>query len=367
MKILHLNSNYNTSTIYKQLYSSLEKNDVTQYVYIPVKKDFKLFKETLKVENDTKNTTHYFRKIITNLENKLFFPKIYKMYQNVKKEISMKEIDLIHAHSTFSNGFVAYLLKKKFNIKYIVAFRSTDYKVFNSCFLFRIILKKIMLESEKIVFINYPYKNKVIDDYFKYFKEKIEIIPNGVDNYWINNKVLDKKNNNNKIKFITIGYFIERKNFEYVINLINQISDEYDTELTIIGEGPLEDKLNSLISNKKNMKLLPWMPKEELKNLLRENDIFILPSSNETFGLVYLEALSQGLSIIYKKDDGIDGYIDEKFGFGCTLDLEKDKKSLKDFLKNKKDNYKFDINKFSWNEIAKIYCQLYFNIINFNN
>ena len=37
-----------------------------------------------------------------------------------------------------------------------------------------------------------------------------------------------------------------------------------------------------------------------------------MPSITETFGLVYGEALSQGLLIIYTKGQGFDGQIKEK-------------------------------------------------------
>jgi glycosyltransferase involved in cell wall biosynthesis len=53
------------------------------------------------------------------------------------------------------------------------------------------------------------------------------------------------------------------------------------------------------------------MPKEKLLNNYRNSDIFIMPSYNETFGLVYIEAMSQGLPIIYTQNEGVDGYFKE--------------------------------------------------------
>ena len=43
-----------------------------------------------------------------------------------------------------------------------------------------------------------------------------------------------------------------------------------------------------------------------------------MPSLRETFGTVYIEALSQGLPVIYTKGQGIDGYFDQGLtGFAC--------------------------------------------------
>ena len=45
------------------------------------------------------------------------------------------------------------------------------------------------------------------------------------------------------------------------------------------------------------------------------NDLFIMPSLNETFGLVFIEALTQNLPIIYTIHEGVYGYFeDNKYG-----------------------------------------------------
>jgi glycosyltransferase involved in cell wall biosynthesis len=53
------------------------------------------------------------------------------------------------------------------------------------------------------------------------------------------------------------------------------------------------------------------VPKEQLLNIYRENDIFVMPSRTETFGLVYAEAISQGLPVVYSVGQGFDGQFQE--------------------------------------------------------
>ena len=50
--------------------------------------------------------------------------------------------------------------------------------------------------------------------------------------------------------------------------------------------------------------------KNELLKHYRECDIFVMPSFTESFGMVYAEAMSQGLPVIYTKGEGIDGYFE---------------------------------------------------------
>ena len=55
------------------------------------------------------------------------------------------------------------------------------------------------------------------------------------------------------------------------------------------------------------------MHKDELLKEYRLNDIFVMPSKTETFGLVYAEAMSQGMPIIYTKNQGFDGQFCEGY------------------------------------------------------
>lgn len=59
------------------------------------------------------------------------------------------------------------------------------------------------------------------------------------------------------------------------------------------------------------------MTKEELAAVYEEKDMFIMVSKCESFGLVYAEAMSQGLPVIYSKGQGFDGQFPEgTVGYG---------------------------------------------------
>ena len=51
------------------------------------------------------------------------------------------------------------------------------------------------------------------------------------------------------------------------------------------------------------------LPHDEVLAKMRESDVFVLPSVGETFGMVYLEAMSSGCITVCTKGDGIDGII----------------------------------------------------------
>ena len=108
----------------------------------------------------------------------------------------------------------------------------------------------------------------------------------------------------------------------------------------------------------------PQSPKEAVLEHLRENDIFVMPSFQETFGLVYIEALSQGLPIVYSKGQGVDGYFDEG-SVGYHVNPKKPNEIAESIDKIVNDysaiSYRcLEASKpFSWNEIARVYSNVY--------
>src|SRR5690606_2079126 len=93
-------------------------------------------------------------------------------------------------------------------------------------------------------------------------------------------------------------------------------------------EGAQKEKIVDLIGNlslKKNIKLLGFKDRDDVIELMSRTKIFIMISNNETFGLVYLEAMARGCIVIASKDSGIDGIIKHRNnGFLCEQGNEKE-------------------------------------------
>src|SRR5690606_27011809 len=110
-----------------------------------------------------------------------------------------------------------------------------------------------------------------------------------------------------EIKVLYVGQFIPRKNIKELILAIEILRRKnFNIELNLVGDC---HKMKFDEVEKPNIKFLGKITdRRQLINIFRNNHIFAMPSCNETFGLVYIEALSQGLPVLYTKDDGIDGF-----------------------------------------------------------
>ncbi len=100
------------------------------------------------------------------------------------------------------------------------------------------------------------------------------------------------------VHFISVGQFIDRKNFSTLIQLWKNVPHQY--QLVIIGEGPEAKKYRQLIHHNHltNIRLMPFQPQQQLLKTLRMMDGFILLSKEDIYGHVINEALSQGLPVL---------------------------------------------------------------------
>lgn len=102
--------------------------------------------------------------------------------------------------------------------------------------------------------------------------------------------------------FIYVGRFIPCKN---LANLVRAFEKFPDCTLTMVGYGELDSELRAAAPE--NVKFAGAVENSRLPDYYRQNDVFILPSFSETWGLVVEEALNNGLPVIISENVGCNG------------------------------------------------------------
>ena len=369
--ILHITNDYSGSTVYKNLVGELDKLNLEQIVYNPIREASRIGKNKIDLKN--KKSKIFYSKILNKYTDRILYKKkINKIVKDIELKVDLTKITCIHAHTWYSDGGVAYELFKKYNIPFIIAIRTTDVNVFYKYLIpYRSYAKEILNSSRNIILINNVFKT-FIHQLDSSLVNKIRLVPNGVDRFWIENffikeklEIVEKK----VFNLIYVGTFIKRKNLLNLIQAVIEINKIEDIRITLNivghGKGSYFDKIEKIIvNNNNNIKLLGKITdKAELLKTYRENDFFAMPSVKETFGLVYVEAMLQGLPILYTANEGIDGLYDENIGEKVlSTDVREIQKNLLKMIQNYKE-YKIPTEKLvvnhNWENIAKQYKELY--------
>lgn len=255
-----------------------------------------------------------------------FTPFLFDFLNKIQKELDLYNYDVIIAHMP-SGIIFANKLAKNINKPLICGVHTSDIEVLTNPiykFYFKDQLQDAYKNAAKIACRSFVLQKK-FNNLFPNLAEKTFVANSGI-NLNINYSTFQPFNRSNT-KILTCANLIKRKNID---KLIFAMKDLEDFELTIIGDGNELKYLKKIGNNSRNeIKFLGRLSQEKVLQEMQKSDIFILPSINETFGMVYLEAMASGCITVGTENDGIDGIIKNgENGFLCEPTVESIKKTL---------------------------------------
>lgn len=135
------------------------------------------------------------------------------------------------------------------------------------------------------------------------FKEKITVIPFGIDvDYYVPplpDQKLSQSNSKKKTNVLFVGRLSRYKGVDYLIRAV----DGLQAKLSIVGDGPLKESLIQLadsLNMKDQVEFCGYVSEQELLQKYQQADILVLPSTDagEAFGYVLIEAMACRTALI---------------------------------------------------------------------
>lgn len=324
MKILHINSYFKTNALHGELIYALSRFGLDQSVYLPVAKA-DVEKERFRLR-DGCSAKIYEIGVFWGFSRFVWPLKIYQVWKGFLSVLRDVRPDLIHAHTVISNGLIALFAKKVFGFSYVVTIRNTDIDFFFRRIPFFVqIGRKVLQHSERIVVLSPVYVKYKLPAYiqrveFPEIYEKIEVVPNGIAEEWFADPPKGRKAPCGALLFL--GRIDDNKNLILVIEAIEYLrSKGVELKLNVVGDGV---GLSSLRERARELDVDFYGRLDDvdsIKAVMSRSDILVVPSKRETFGLVYVEAMSQGLPVIYTRGQGFDGFFEEgEIGYAVSSD-----------------------------------------------
>ena len=227
---------------------------------------------------------------------------------------------VIVAHTALLDGAIARSIAVRLGVPYVVFVHGEDLYQNASADkpALRAQVQSVLAEAHTVIAVS----DVVRDGLLREFPEltRVEVLPNGVDTELFSPaEVIPEERAS--LRVLSAGHLVTRKAHEFVLRGVAELVREgIDIHYTIAGDGPLRPALEALASEvglAERVTFSGAYRHDELPAMLRETDLFALPSWNEAFGVVYLEALACGVPVIAASDggattfvsDGIDGYL----------------------------------------------------------
>jgi len=224
--------------------------------------------------------------------------------------------DILHINSPCPLGFAAVKYGLRHNIP-VVATYHTHFASYAKYY------KVKALESVSWSYFRMIYNScdqvfvpskPILEELRNHGLTNLKYIPHGVDTDVFNPKFYsDEWRNKNDLNCKTILLFAGRLVWEKDLNTLANAykilkEKRNDIKFVLAGDGPIRNELQTLMPD---ALFLGYLSGRELSTAFASSDIFVFPSTTETFGNVTLEAMASGIPPICAKEGGAYGVIEE--------------------------------------------------------
>ena len=317
---------------------------------------------------------------LSDVNENLYFHKVnvpdYPLFSFVPYELALStklvgvvkqySIDVLHVHYAIPHAYAAYMAKKmlkeqSINIPIVTTLHGTDITLVGNHPSYKTAVTFSINKSDIVTCVSKSLKEDTLNQFE--IKKEIKVIPNFIDinKYIIQQDLCVVENPIPSNKFIVshVSNFRPVKNIFNVIKVFYNIQKEIGCKLLMIGEGPEKIKAEKMCNDLGISNLVEFLGNtNQVEKNLCHSDLFLLPSSTESFGLAALEAMASKVAVISSNAGGLPEInIDGKTGYVCNfndidsmtnkaISILNDKKNLELFKENAFNKARdYDINK----------------------
>lgn len=312
--MIHFSNNFISSRVHAELACHLADQGGLQRVIVPVRRAEDVGKyDTLNdaVHVDYVQFSNGLLRFLPLLKVLVVACKSYRLFRQAAKALKGSGQVEVIAHNFWSDGMVVFLLSLLVPVRFVLVVRNTDINIFVPKLVhYRWLMRFAVARSKGLVFVSEAHHQRFEQRWPGLLNaaENVWVIPNGVGRFWHDEIVTEKHPRSITCGFV--GRFDRNKNLKRIVAAGQRLHSEFEGFRLLLAGGSENELLTQLQTER-----LPDFVEVKgvirdlnaLKAFYRQCRVYLMPSLSETFGLVFIEALSQGCAVVCTRYEGIDG------------------------------------------------------------
>lgn len=243
------------------------------------------------------------------------FPYTLALASKLAEVVETNDLDILHAHYAIPFGAAALLAKQIVyprELKIVLTLHGTDITLVGNNASFKPVTRMTIENADAVTVVSQFLKDETILQFD--VKKNLNIIYNFIDPDRHESEpcpCIPQCHEDSQKTIMHISNFRPVKRIRDVVAIFAKICDVVDSRLILVGDGPdapVAREMGQKLGILDRMNFVGIV--DRVAPLLARADLFLLPSSTESFGLVALEAMASGVPVIASDIGGIPEVID---------------------------------------------------------
>jgi len=242
-----------------------------------------------------------------------FLPYESALASKLVDVVRFEKLDVIHVHYAIPHASAAFMAKQilltyGINIPVVTTLHGTDITLVGKDKSFSPVVTFSINQSDGVTTVSQSLKDQTLT-YFD-IKRDIQVIPNFIDleRFSIKDRSHFKRAiapGNERI-LIHTSNFRKVKNTGDVIRIFRKVNEHIPSKLLMVGDGPERTNAQELCRDLGVCQDVRFLGKQDaVEEILSVSDLFLMPSSSESFGLAALEAMACKVPVISTNTGGL--------------------------------------------------------------
>jgi L-malate glycosyltransferase len=239
----------------------------------------------------------------------------------MQNAVERHQLDLLHVHYAVPHATSAWLAKELLQEhapRVVTTLHGTDITLVGRDPSYHAITRFSIRKSDGLTAVSHFLKGETVDR-FDVPPDRIEVIPNFVDLQRYRRDIEPCRRSSfaepHEKLIMHISNFRSVKRVTDVVRIFARVARERPARLVFIGDGPERGSTQQLAADEGVADRVLYLGKQEsVAEILACADLFLLPSDNEAFGLVALEAMACGVPVVASRVGGIPELVTEPGG-----------------------------------------------------